>query len=434
VGAGVIDQANPKLGDMLRVEVAFPTADERGYGAGEYGSGDYGGSSEWQTWEADVVGLEVTRGRQVALGRPEAGIAALTLQERTPAWAAPRVSVLGRPVRILAHRYRNPDIDEWLVVFAGVVDRADLTVAGPHGAERRWQWQCVDELGVAQTVGLFAGDLVRPAEPLETRVAALLGYLGLAVRFATGRPVFPSIPAAAPPAPVPLQGRDVTSTIAEEAGLSCDSAGRILFASAGGELVVDVETTEYPGGERDGWFGNWNQTSWGQVNSLPAMVGYTCSWSRDPVRNRVTVGQAGAVAVTVEDPASRAANGLQTYGRTDLIVAAAGGAGQTMSDLLARSWLNRYAAAVGRLVAVTFDLGFGLRFPDHPGFDVAFYQRQLAYVLAHLDPAQGIACRLPADETGREWTAAGRILGLRWSLGPHTAILTLTLDAPLEEV
>jgi hypothetical protein len=205
-----------------------------------------------------------------------------------------------------------------------------------------------------------------------------------------------------------------------------------MFAARDGHLVVEVETTAKPTVEV-GLTGNyWESHYANQTAGLGSPIAYRVRWSRQDVRNRVSVSQVGGTAYTTSDATSVGAHGLHTYSRTDFIIGrlSTGSGydyGPDYSAYAAGSWLARFKDPAGRLQSVTWDVGralLGLPAQDHG----------LTWLLANVNPTDRVKVTLPADEGGKEWKAEGRALGIEWDIGPQYAYLTLTLDSPVAEV
>lgn len=403
---------------MIRYHVEIATDDpagERTYGERTYGAADYGAATRWVDIACDVTAAGTVNGRTAPFTRPDVGRCTVQVTGWNPP-AAP--SFIGRPFRLSATV--DPDPDR-VVLFSGTVESARRTVTQPapdRPPVRAWTITAADALAAMQQANPPAGTLVRPIEPVLTRLAAIAGYVGVTL-------AADDVPADL--SRVHVQARDHAQPLLQEAGIAADSAGLILFTDPAGAVIVRPESTR----PSDLPPFVWTLTT-DPLAFLPA--GLERRYIGGPITADSATG-VGAIHThvtatnandngtrTVIDQDRAAIYGRRDYARTDLIGTddPIGPVGANV-DFLASDWLTR--SGPGLFLAALQVPFVGTGPTIHP-IDVA----------GQLLPGDHVAGILPATDSGTRERFYGRTLGHAWTFGPNAATLTLYLSLLTDEV
>jgi hypothetical protein len=392
------------LGDLLTVELGSGAPAATTYGAATYGADLYGYAIAWEAWECDVAALQIARGRQHTLERNKTGTVDLTAVDRRPHWTA-AVQPAGRPIRILA---------DGAPMFVGLVQLAELTWEGPS---KVWQISGVDDL--ARLAQIVPDGLARPAEPLETRVNALLAIAGIpGTDYGSQSEWVQAI-------------ADSSRTLADHVGIALDSWRPSVSALADRGNVVNPY-----GGARPATVGaRTTITTWAtepdpngpDTVSLGCPVGVVVAWDVSDVINVASLANTGGTAVPYTDDASLSKYGRRTYQRHDLIAEPTTPPDWNISNVWI-PFLGGFTDPDGHVAAVTWDVwAFP---PETNGYQAG---ATWAQILAGVDVGHTARVNLPPDDAGLAWSATGPILGVTWDLSPRGARVTVAMFTELQD-
>jgi hypothetical protein len=385
--------------DLVHVTLALPTAsDVWDRGRWDEDRWDAVDFDNFVDVSCDCSGVSIDRGRSGPLDHAQPGRARLELDNPTgiySPWNTIDVngSDMGRPVL-------GPDTPLRVAtatgpLFTGFVRTVTET---DDGGESTVALACTDALS-------FLGDangLEQAAQGAGEAAGARLGRIfnQAALPALVDRDLDAGVTA--------LQATTLAKGALEEAWLTADTDGGVLWATAAGVVrYVDPPGIEAPE------FTEPVATFTDDPDRTPGLcpIQFTVASDRDHVKNVVTVARAGGTAQTVTDPVSISRHGARTTQRTDLIHTT-----DAWSTTIAQIMLNRLSNAEVTLspldgVPTDDDEWYALAHVVDLGSRIEVIRHRWAQVLEVLATVDGISHTITLDQ----WT-----LTLRCAPGQQT--------------